>query len=61
MSFLRTLCRKRQLRHNVGEQVTFRNSRIKATVAASRWNAKSSCWEYHLEGFPGWTKQNLIK
>jgi hypothetical protein len=61
MSFLQTLCRKRQLRHNVGEVVTFRKSRIKATVAASRWNAKSRCWEYHLEGFPGWTKQALIK
>jgi hypothetical protein len=37
------------------------NSRIRATVAASRWNSKARCWEYHLEGFPGWTKQNLIK
>lgn len=61
MNLLRTLCRKRQMRHNVGETVTFRDSSIKATVAASRWNANARCWEYHLEGFTGWTKQHLIK
>lgn len=55
------ICRKRQLRHNSGDTVQFAETRIRAKVVESRWNSRLKCWEYHLEGFPGWVKQSLIK
>ena len=61
MNLRSILCRKRQQLHREGDLVRFYDTRIIAKVEAYRWNYNSKCWEYHLEGFPGWTKQNLIK
>lgn len=61
MNLRSILCRKRQQLHKSGDLVRFYDTRIIAKVEAYRWNHYSKCWEYHLEGFPGWTKQNLIK